>query len=180
MPEAVPDLAHMAAMADSFRAKAAEEEVRRAAAISAAGAGDPSALTAYTSLRGGVDNWGNAIPQRTTTIAPSVLNPSGSPSGHTINVPWGETGGPGDPAFDVKLAAAAQRMVENLVYDPTRIGGGVGPGMYKGINLITGEAIPQERERVLAGGYDPLGDADRRRAQADLIRDTYSGMGMGF
>ena len=55
-----------------------------------------------------------------------------------------------------------------------------GPGTYKGINLITGAAIPQERERVLAGGYDPLGDADRRQAQAKLIRDTYSGMGMGF
>ena len=176
-PAPVPDLAHMAAVADSFRARAAEEEVRRAAAISAAEAGDPSALTAYTSLRG-VDRWGKAIPQRTTTIAPTVLNPSGAPSGHTINVPWGETGGPGDPAFKVMLADAAQRMVENLVFDPAPAMGG--PGTYKGINLITGAAIPQERERVLAGGYDPLGDADRRQAQAKLIRDTYSGMGMGF
>ncbi len=39
-------------------------------------------------------------------------------------------------------------MIENLVYDPTRIGGGVGPGMYRGINLITGEA-DKSRAQVL-------------------------------
>jgi hypothetical protein len=170
--EAVPDLAHMAAMADSFYAKAAEEEVRRYEAIQAAETGDPSTLTAYTSLHGGVDNWGNAVPQRTTTIAPTVLNPSGSPSGHTINVAWGETGGPGDPAFDAKLAAAAQRMVENLVYDPTRIGGGVGPGMYRGINLITG-AADKSRARLGAESTALYEEGLRRREQAAKIKEMY-------
>jgi len=133
----------------------------------------------YTPL-GGVDRWGNAIPQRTTTIAPSVLNPSGSPSGHTINVPWGTTTGPGDPAFDAMLAAAAQRMVENLVYDPTPTAGATGgPGMYRGINLITG-AADASRPPDPDTGSALYQEGLRRRAQADLIRDTYSGMGMGF
>ena len=134
VPEAVPDLAFMASMADSFRAKAAEEEVRRAAAISA------NAFP-YTTPRG------QSTPG-STTIAPTALNPSGVAGGHTINVPWGATTGPGDPAFNELLAAASQRMIENLVYDPTRIGGGVGPGMYRGINLITGEA-DKSRAQVL-------------------------------
>ena len=176
-PEAVPDLGLMAAMADSFRARAAEEEVRRFQAIQPAPDefGNPysgPAVGSYTSLRGGVDNWGNAIPQRTTTIAPTVLNPSGSPSGHTINVPWGETGGPGDPAFEVKLKQAAQQMVENLVYDPTRIGGGVGPGMYKGINLTTG-AADKSRAPDPVGGSALYQEGIRRRELAAKIKEMY-------
>jgi len=166
-PEAVPDLAYMAAVADSFRAKAAEEEVRRAEAISAG-------AFPYTTPRG------QSTPG-STRIAPTALNPSGSLSGHTINVPWGTTTGPGDEAFEVKLKQAAQQMVENLVYDPTPAAGATGgPGMYKGINLITGAPIPQERERVLAGGTDLYQEGLDRRALAAKIRDTYSGMGMGF
>ena len=91
-PEAVPDLAHMAAMADSFRAKAAEEEVRRFQAIQAG-------AFPYTTPRG------QSTPG-STTIAPTALNPSGVEWGHTINVPWGATTGPGDPAFNELLAAA--------------------------------------------------------------------------
>jgi len=67
------------------------------------------------------------------------------------------------------------------VYDPTPAAGATGgPGMYKGINLITGAPIPQERERVLAGGTDLYQEGLDRRALAAKIRDTYSGMGMGF
>jgi len=171
VPEVVPDLAFMASMADSARARAAEEEVRRFEAIEPAPDYSGPALGSYTSLRG-VDRWGNQIPERTTTIAPTVLNPSGAPSGHTINVPWGTTTGPGDPAFDAMLADAAQRMVTNLVYDPEPVDAGTETGMYKGMNLLTGEA-DTSRAQVLGAGHDLLAEGLRRREQAQKIKEMY-------
>ena len=162
-PEAVPDLAHMAAMADSFRAKAAEEEVRRYEAIQAG-------AFPYTTPRG------QSTPG-STRIAPTALNPSGTEWGHTINVPWGTTTGPGDPAFNKLLAAASEEMVRNLVFNPKPAAGV--PGMYGGINLITGVA-DTPRPPDPDTGSALYQEGIRRRELAKKIKDTYSGMGMGF
>tara|TARA_Y100001951_G_C11135025_1_gene180349 strand:- start:81 stop:527 length:447 start_codon:yes stop_codon:yes gene_type:complete len=147
----------MAAMADSFRAKAAEEEVRRFQAIQAG-------AFPYTTPRG------QSTPG-STRIAPTALNPLGVEWGHTINVPWGTTTGPGDPAFDALLAEASQRMVENLVYDPEPLAGGT-TGMYRGINLITGEA-DASRPPDPVGGSALYQEGLRRREQAAKIKEMY-------
>ena len=56
-----------------------------------------------------------------TSIAPYAFNPDNVAS-HVLQVPWEGTGGPGDPAFQALMDAAAARYVENFAYDPA--GGG--------------------------------------------------------
>ena len=118
-PEAVPDLGAMAAAQtawDEQRADlSAQQEIARAAAI-AGGTGGEFFYPEQSSTTGGM-----------TSIAPSWLNPGGVAS-HVIGVPWGATGGPGDPAFQALMEAAAQRMTENFVYDPSAGGYTQQPG----------------------------------------------------
>jgi hypothetical protein len=122
----------MAAAWDEQRAAAsAAQEVARAAAL---GSGDPIEF-----FRGQQTGYG------ATAIAPTWLNPGGVPS-HVINVPWGETGGPGDPDFQALMQAAAQRMTENMVYDPNlhaASGGGGGYTSQPGARARVAEAIRQ-------------------------------------
>ena len=116
-PEAVPDLGAMAAAQtawDEQRADlSAQQEIARAAAI----AGGTGGEFFYPEQSG----YGS------TSIAPTWLNPGGVPS-HVTSVPWGATGGPGDPAFQALMEAAAQRMTENFVYDPSAGGYTSQPG----------------------------------------------------
>ena len=107
--EVVPDLGAMAAAQTAWDerrdAHSAQQELARAAAI-AGGRGGAFFYPEQSSATGGM-----------TTIAPTWLNPGGVAS-HVTSVPWGATGGPGDPAFQALMEAAAQRMTENFVYDP--------------------------------------------------------------
>ena len=64
-------------------------------------------------------------------------------------------------------------MIENLVYDPEPVGGAVGgPGMYRGINLITG-AADKSRAPDPAGGSALYQEGIRRREQAAKIKEMY-------
>ena len=120
-PEVVPDLAFMAqAQAQREAAEAAmraEQQARQTAAI-----GTPAAREYFFPEQSGFG---------ATSIAPRVMNPEGYAS-HMISVPWGQTSGPGDPAFEALMADAAQRMVENMVYDPNLHAGRGGEGSYQG------------------------------------------------
>jgi hypothetical protein len=116
-PEAVPDLGAMAAAQQAWEAQraalSAQQEVARAAAI----AGGTGGEFFYPEQSG----------YGMTSIAPTWLNPGGVAS-NVIGVPWGATGGPGDPAFQALMEAAAQRMTENMVYDPSAGGYTSQPG----------------------------------------------------
>tara|TARA_R100000656_G_scaffold53824_1_gene42502 strand:+ start:25 stop:429 length:405 start_codon:yes stop_codon:yes gene_type:complete len=108
--EVVPDLGALAAAYDAdqawkerMAASSAAQEVARAEALAGG--------TGGTFFRPEQSGYGS------TTIAPTWLNPGGVAS-HVISVPWEGTGGPGDPAFQALMEAAAQRMTENFVYDP--------------------------------------------------------------
>jgi hypothetical protein len=127
-PEAVPDLAYMAQLQAQQEAaqqmRRDEQQARQTAAI-----GTPAAREYFFPEQSGFG---------ATSIAPTVMNPEGYAS-KTISVPWGATGGPGDPAFEVLMADAAQRMVENMVYDPS-VSRGLGGYTMK----------PGVRQRILA------------------------------
>ena len=116
-PEAVPDLAAMAAAQTAWDERmaghSAAQEMARASAI----AGGTGGEFFYPEQSG----FG------ATSIAPTWLNPGGVAS-HVTSVPWGATGGPGDPAFQALMEAAAQRMTENFVYDPSAGGYTSKPG----------------------------------------------------
>ena len=89
---------------DELRADlSAQQEIARAEAL---GAGGP--IEFFYPEQSGFGS---------TAIAPTWLNPGGVAS-HITSVPWEGTGGPGDPAFQALMEAAAQRMTENFVYDP--------------------------------------------------------------
>jgi hypothetical protein len=94
-------------------AHSAQQEIARAAAI----AGGTGGAFFYPEQSG----FG------ATSIAPTWLNP-GNVASHITSVPWGATGGPGDPAFQALMEAAAQRMTENFVYDPSAGGYTSQPG----------------------------------------------------
>jgi hypothetical protein len=107
-PEVVPDLAQMAGLQTAWErvhaASQAEMEQRRAQAL---GTGT---FDYFTQSDGAPISTGFG----STRIAPTVFNPEGVPSS-TINVPWR----PGaSAAHPDDMAAAAQRMVENMIYDP--------------------------------------------------------------
>jgi hypothetical protein len=106
-PEVVPDLARMAAAQTAWdermAARSAQQEIARAAALEPGGP-----IEFFYPEQGGFGS---------TSIAPTWLNPGGVAS-HVISVPWEGTGGPGDPAFQALMEAAAQRMTENMIYDP--------------------------------------------------------------
>ena len=131
-PEAVPNLAFMAqAQAQQEAAVAAmraEQQARQTAAM-----GTPAAREYFFPEQSGFG---------ATSIAPSVMNPEGYAS-HMISVPWGTTGGPNDPAFQVLMADAAQRMVENMVYDPSGSQGQGGYTMQPGARARIAEQIRQ-------------------------------------
>ena len=131
-PEAVPNLAFMAqAQAQQEAAVAAmraEQQARQTAAI-----GTPAAREYFFPEQSGFG---------ATSIAPSVMNPEGYAS-HMISVPWGATGGPNDPAFQMLMADAAQRMVENMVYDPSGSQGQGGYTMQPGARARIAEQIRQ-------------------------------------
>ena len=93
----------------------AQQEAARAAAIAGGTGGE---YYRFDAGRGGAPI---STGYGSTSIAPKWLNPGGIPS-HVISVGWEGTGGPGDPAFEPIMAAAAQRMTENFVYDPS-VGG---------------------------------------------------------
>jgi len=134
-PEVVPDLAEMAAAQQAWEerraAHSAAQEVARAAAIEGGTGGE------------------FFFPEQTgygaTSIAPTWLNPGGVAS-HVVSVPWGQTSGPGDPAFQALMEAAAQKMTENMVYDPNlhaETGGGGGYTSQPGARARVAEAIRQ-------------------------------------
>jgi hypothetical protein len=103
-PEVVPDLAAMAAdqarVEERVAADRAEQLARQTAALEAGTAGDYF----FPEQTG----WG------ATSIAPTAMNPEGYAS-HVVSVPWGQTSGPGDPAFQALLEAAAQKMVAGAI-----------------------------------------------------------------
>ena len=107
-PEAVPDLGAMAA------AQQAHDD-RQLARMAAA---DRTNLGYFFPEQSGAG---------ATSIAPSAFNPGGVAS-HVLQVPWGATGGPGDPAFKALMDAATARYVENFAYDPSRGGFTTQPG----------------------------------------------------
>ena len=131
-PEAVPNLAYMAqAQAQQEAAVAAiraEQQTRQTAAM-----GTPAAREYFFPEQSGFG---------ATSIAPTVMNPEGYAS-HMISVPWGATGGPNDPAFQALMADAAQRMVENMVYDPSGSQGQGGYTMKPGARARVAEQIRQ-------------------------------------
>ena len=113
-PEVVPDLAAMAA------AQQAQDDrimTRMAAA-------DRTNLGYFFPEQSGTG---------TTSIAPEAFNTALDASGNrmaskVLSVPWGATGGPGDPAFKALMDAATARYVENFAYDPARGGFTTQPG----------------------------------------------------
>ena len=133
-PEAVPDLGAMAATQTAWdeqrAALSAQQEIARAAAI-AGGTGGEFFYPEQWSTTGGM-----------TSIAPTWLNPGGVAS-NVIGVPWGATGGPGDPAFQALMEAAAQRATENMVYDPSGSQGQGGYTMKPGARARVAEQIRQ-------------------------------------
>jgi len=131
-PEAVPDLAYMAQLQAQKEAaeqmRRDEQQARQTTAI-----GTPAAREYFFPEQSGFG---------ATSIAPTVMNPEGYAS-HMISVPWGATGGPNDPAFQVLMADAAQRMVENMVYDPSGSQGQGGYTMQPGARARIAEQIRQ-------------------------------------
>ncbi len=128
-------IAHGQLMAE----KSAAQEVARAAAIEA-GTGGEYYLT-NAAIGGAPISTGYGA----TAIAPKWLNPGGVAS-HVVSVPWDGTGGPGDPAFQALMEAAAQKMTENMVYDPNlhaETGGGGGYTSQPGARARVAEAIRQ-------------------------------------
>jgi hypothetical protein len=122
---------YQARMEAEATANRAEQQARQTAAI-----GTPAAREYF-------------LPQQSsygaTSIAPSIMNPAGYAS-NVISVPWGKTGGPGDEEFEALMADAAQRMVENMVYDPNlhaASGGGGGYTSQPGARARVAEAIRQ-------------------------------------
>ena len=95
------------------------------------------------------------IPDQTgwgaTSIAPLAMNTTDFPSSHSVLVGWGDTSGPGDPAFDAILAEAARNMVATSVYDPS---------VSQGLGGYTSK--PGVRDRILA----------ERAATAEKLREA--------
>jgi len=107
-PEAVPDLAAMAAAQQAHDNRIM---TRMAAA-------DRTNLDYFFPEQSGTGM---------TSIAPRAFNPGGVAS-NVLQVPWGATGGPSDPAFKALMDAATARYVENFAYDPTSGGFTTQPG----------------------------------------------------
>ena len=80
-----------------------------------------------------------------TSIAPTIMNPEGYAS-NTISVPW-RTGAAAAHPDD--LAAAAERMVANMIYDPNLHAGRGGGGGYT--------MKPGERARIAAAIKEATG-----------------------
>jgi len=107
-PEVVPDLAAMAAQQQAHEKMVMD----RMAAV------DRTNLDYFFPEQSGFG---------ATSIAPRAFNPGGVAS-HVVSVPWEGTGGPGDPAFQALMDAAAARYVENFTYDPSISGYTMQPG----------------------------------------------------
>ena len=113
---------------ERMAASSAAQEVARAAAL---GAGGP--IEFFYPEQSGFGS---------TAIAPTWLNPGGVAS-HIMSVPWEGTTGPGDPAFQALMEAAAQRMTENMVYDPNLHAFGGGYTQQPGARARVAEQIRQ-------------------------------------
>jgi len=85
-----------------------------------------------------------------TSIAPYAMNPEGYAS-HVISVPWrpGAT-----EAHPDDLAAAAERMVANMVYDPNLHAGRGGGGGY---TMNAPGVLTSERARIAAAIKEATG-----------------------
>jgi len=136
IPE-VPDLDWIAAYQDQQeRAQQAlrdEQQARQVAALAKGTAGE------------------YFLPEQTgygaTTIAPYAMNPEGYAS-HSISVPWrpGATA-----AHPDDMAAAAERMVANMIYDPS-VSQGLGGYTMNAPGLLT-----SERARIAAAIQEATG-----------------------
>ena len=97
-----------------------------------------------------------------TSIAPKALNTTAEgalvPS-HVVAVDWQGTGGPSDPAFEPIMAAAARRMVENMVYAPNLHAHSGGGGGYttNAPDVLASERDRIERARIAAAIKEATG-----------------------